>query len=79
MVLEMKTHIIKSTNKEVCDKLNKLHIVPIVEINKENMTSLKRIVGNINRRGKVLSYDINDNTIEVKKHTYPNFKLYYRP
>lgn len=75
---QKRKRIIITSNKELYKKLNELYFTSHIVLEDVKHMQVKRIVNNINKDNKVLSVDVKEGYIIIKKLKPLNFNIYLR-
>jgi len=67
-----------TNNKEIYQKLNKLHIMSDVVLEGVKQSQINRIIKNINKNSEILSFESFGKYIVIKKKSPLNFDIYLR-
>jgi len=74
----VKKTIVITNNREIYDQFNKLFFSSEIRLDNVKKVQIERILGNINKKNKVLDLISNEDHIIVKKIGILNFNIYLR-
>ena len=69
-------NIVRTSNKELCKKLNMLYITPEVLLEDVPLRHVERILKNINKHGVIVELKAFDKYFVLKRKGVPNYNVY---